>query len=253
MISLHLSHLRIVAGVTAVVWIISCAGAPPVRDLQPVRTTEGVAFHSGIRIDREGIPLLALSGSHYEVGLQYGVLLKPEIRSIYGEFDSLLNDLTGGGLRRFFFCISLNGQIKEMRSSLPLGMVEELRGMADGSGISFSDFAFFAIAQEILFDTSCTTVVVRRGGEVAHGRNFDFFRPATFISHYPTIVRISLAGKVPYVSVGFAGIPGVYTGSNVRGISVSVNTAAFVKHSTKNVVPVGFLLKMHPRGLLYAE
>lgn len=237
------AFLPTIAVLAAALLISSCAGAPPVRELQPAQSADALVFHSGKRVDRDGVPFLTLSGSPYEVGLQYGVLLKPEIAIVYGEFDKLLDQLTGGGLRRFLFRLSLNGRIGEMRAAMPAGFEDELRGISDGAGVPFSDYLFFAMTPELLFDTACTSIVVRRGDQIMHGRNFDFPRPANFVSRYPAISRISVDGKVPYVNIGFAGLPGVYTGLNERGIAASVNTAAFTKNASHNVIPVGFLVK----------
>jgi hypothetical protein len=223
--------------------VLSCAGAPPVQELQPTATEGGLAFHSGRRVDREGFPTLDLSGPPYEVGLQYGVLLRPEIRSMYAEYEKLLDQLTGGGLRRFFFQLSLDGKLRDMRSAMPAGFEEEVRGISEGTGIPFSDYLFFAMTPELLFDAACTSMVVKDGDRFVHGRNFDFPRPANLVWRYPVIARVAVQGKIPYVTVGFAGLPGVYTGLNERGIGASVNTAAFTRHARANVIPVGFLVK----------
>ncbi len=235
--------VRVTLALFAALLISSCVGAPPVPDREPHKTADALVFHSGRRVDMDGTPLLEVSGPPYEVGLQYGVLLRPEIRSLYAEFNRLLDQLTGGGLRRFFFRISLDGKLGEMRGELPAGFEEEVQGIADGSGIPFSDYLFFAMAPEILFDTGCTSMVVRRGGQVVHARNFDFPWPANLVWRYPVIAKVAIDGKVPYVNIGFAGLPGVYTGLNERGIAASVNTAAFTKNARRNVIPVGFLVK----------
>jgi len=241
-----LASVPVLLAATALVLALllsSCAGAPPSRDREPYRSADVLVFHAGKRVDREGVPLLDLSGAPYEVGLQYGVLLRPEIRAVYAEYDRLLNELTGGGLRRLFFRLSLDGKVRDMRAAMPGGFEEEVRGIADGAGIPFTDFLFFAMTPEMLFDASCTSMVVRRGDQIIHGRNFDFPRPANFVSRYPAIVKVAVDGKIPYVNVGFAGLPGVYTGLNDRGIAASVNTAAFTKYARGNVIPVGFLVK----------
>jgi hypothetical protein len=223
--------------------VVSCAGAPPIRELQPGTTEGGLAFHSGRRADGEGFPVLDLSGPPYEVGLQYGVLLRPEIRSMYGEYERLLDQLTGGGLRRFFFQLSLEGKLRDMRAAMPAGFEDEVHGIADGAGIRFSDYLFFAMTPELLFDAACTSMVVKEGNQLVHGRNFDFPRPANLVWRYPVIARVAIEGKIPYVTFGFAGLPGVYTGVNERGISASVNTATFMRHARAKVIPVGFLVK----------
>ena len=81
--------------------------------------------------------MLDLSGSHYEVGLQYGVLLRPEIHDVYAAYCRLLDELTGGELRRAISKWSLSGKVDSMRASLPAGIEEELRGIADGCGSPF--------------------------------------------------------------------------------------------------------------------
>ena len=242
-IALQSSMTRIASAVFVALLAVSCAGAPPVRDLEPQRTEEALVFHAGKRVDREGIPVVEISGPAYEAGLQYGVLLRPEIRSLYAEFDALMNQLTGGGIRRFFFRTSLDGKLQEMRFALPKGFEDEIRGIADGAGITFSDFFFFAMTPEMLFDAGCTSMVVKKGDQIVHARNFDFPRPANVVWRYPAIVKIAIDGKVPYTSIGFAGLPGVYTGLNARGIAASVNTAAFTRNAQRNVIPVGLLVK----------
>jgi hypothetical protein len=237
------SMVRTTLALLVALLVVSCAGAPPIRELQPIATEGGLAFHSGRRADGEGIPVLDLSGSPYEVGLQYGVLLRPEIQSMYAEYQKLLDQLTGGGLRRFFFRLSLDGKLRDMRSALPPGFEDEVHGIADGAGIPFSDYLFFAMTPELLFDAACTSMVVKEGNQLVHGRTFDFPRPANLVWRYPVIARVAIEGKIPYVTFGFAGLPGVYTGVNERGISASVNTATFTRHASAKVIPVGFLVK----------
>ena len=197
--------------------LFSCAEPPRSgKAACPDRPRTGLPY--GSRVDREGIPILSLSGTHYEVGLQYGVLLAPEIPIRLRGIRGLLADLTGGGLWQYFLRLSLHGQITAMRAALPPGFEEELPGNGPGGRNRLPDFLFFALTPELLFDTGCTTVVVRRGGEIVQGRNLDFFSPATLISRYPAIVRVEVEGKVPYVSVGFAGLPGVTPLSTPAGL-----------------------------------
>jgi predicted choloylglycine hydrolase len=239
----HATAAHVALALSAALLVSSCATAPPVRHREPARTANALVYHTGKRTDMQGIPMLDISGPPYEVGLQYGVLLRPEIRSLYADFNTLLDQLTGGGLRGFLFRLSLSGKLAEMRSALPQGFEDEEHGIADGSDIPFSDFLFFAMTPEILFDTACTSVVVRRGDQIVHVRNFDFPRPANLVWRYPVIVKVAVDGKIPYVNVGFAGLPGVYTGLNARGLAASVNTAAFTRNVQRNVIPVGFLVK----------
>jgi len=48
-------------------------------------------FGEGSVTYREGIPFIYLKGDSYEIGLQYGVLLKEEMNSFYTDLDSLEN------------------------------------------------------------------------------------------------------------------------------------------------------------------
>jgi len=56
-------------------------------------TTEGVksTFHDGVIYRYPGmVPLLSVSGDHYEMGLQYGVLLRPEIMKALETYGKIL-------------------------------------------------------------------------------------------------------------------------------------------------------------------
>ena len=89
--------VRVALALFAALLISSCVGAPPVPDREPHKTADALVFHSGRRVDMDGTPLLEVSGPPYEVGLQYGVLLRPEIRSLYAEFNRLLTSSPAGG------------------------------------------------------------------------------------------------------------------------------------------------------------
>ena len=196
----------LLAAVTLVL-LVSCCSGPLLRCRreQPVRTDQGLVFHARTRVDREGIPLLSLSGTSRGSGAA--------VRRSPGARDPLrLRGVPEGPRRRDRWWAPT-----VPAAPLPQRPIEAIAWRCHrvsrmscaawpGGRIPFTDFLYFALTPELLFYTGGTTLVVRRGGEIVQGRNLDFFRPAS-ISRSPAIVRVAVEGKVPYVSIGFAGLP----------------------------------------------
>lgn len=84
--------------------------------------------------DREGLRVLHLSGSPYEMGYQHGVLLRQEIRSAirWRIYEQLVSNKQVSHLW-------LLRVARHVNSFLAPSYREEMRGLADGAGIAYSD------------------------------------------------------------------------------------------------------------------
>ena len=86
--------------------------------------------------ERDGVKILHISGSPYEMGYQYGSLLKNEIKE---------------NVRIFLGYLEKNGYPYDrlveiwnvMKDYLPREYIEEMQGMADGAGLYFDDVAAY--------------------------------------------------------------------------------------------------------------
>ncbi len=97
-----------------------------------VKNTEKPAMlHSGWLETRDGIKILHVSGSNYEMGYQHGSILKEEVQQDIRAFLNYSHDSKA-------YLLSVWNQMEEY---VPQEYIDEMYGMADGAEISFDDLA----------------------------------------------------------------------------------------------------------------
>jgi hypothetical protein len=89
------------------------------------------ALNSGWLETRDGIQILHVSGSNYEMGYQHGSLLKEEVQQDIRAFLNYTHDSKE-------HLLSIWNVMKEY---VPQEYIDEMQGMADGAEISFDDLA----------------------------------------------------------------------------------------------------------------
>ncbi len=180
---------------------------------------------------REGIPFLYVKGDPHEIGLQYGVLLKDEMKSFYGRMDSLENAMMGkvyeespwhkDVIIKISTPFVIKKKLKSFRKRLPEGYLEQLKGMSEGSGVPLSDILIVTFGPDWL---SCSSFVKIAGDRVIHGRNADH-DVIDFFSRYPLIAHYDKDGKYSYIDIGIIGTPWAVTGINEHGLTLSWSQA----------------------------
>ena len=189
-----------------------------------------------------GYPILKLRGSYYKMGLQYGVLLRDEIRGLYsknnGRKMEVLNTLPWY-LRPFSgLFVALVAGYSFIR--IPVKYRRELSALSRGSGVSFIDMASTAFGG-VVFDAACTSVLTPGRGGIIHSQNLDF-EPA-YLGNYPVIVEYNHPGKFRYMHLGIAGIPGIFHGMNEKGISITVNYGDGTYNVKNTGLPMGYKVR----------
>ena len=159
------------AGVQRTSIIPSSAGFVNNPDLKPASSFEG-----GQRYSAGPYNVIVVSGSYYEMGRQYGNLMKPELNAMY---QILINEDEQKGysvdeLRNFS-----DGPI----TLLPARMKEIIQGMADTSGLTYDDVAivyygsFFHDSLPASQPTGCSFLATSsnytKDGSMIVSRNFD--------------------------------------------------------------------------------
>lgn len=175
---------------------------------------------------RYGIPFLYLSGTHQDMGFQYGSLLRGPLKEILGRLDGIRSAI--GSLFPFFLrpLVRLRLSLKAAgaKRKIPREYLDELRGVAKGSGQPLKELVFASACAEILIGFGCTSILSRTKNGLLHSRNLDFFPP--FLGRYPAVVNYRPTGKNPYTLVGFTGYLPALTGMNPGGITVSLNESS---------------------------
>jgi hypothetical protein len=186
-----------------------------------------------------GIPFLKLRGSYYEMGYQYGTLMKDKLKEIYKLFLAYKTSM---------------GFTKELNDEyLSKACKNEIKGLSDASGVPYDDFVAYLYLNErarmgeghsILSQTG-TSILVRQGGNLLHGRNFDTVNE---LGKYTAVIEYNPEGKYKYFSLETIGMCGVNSGINEKGISVSVDDALYGKSQSlqinKNISKIPLPVKL---------
>ena len=140
--------------------------------------TQGVksAFQQGAIYRYPGLPaMLDVSGDNYEMGLQYGVLLKPEILNALESWKKILVWMADDmGIPYPAILAVAKMQIKQMTGNLPKEYQEEMRGVSDGSGVSYDSVAMCSLFYDFGEGMGCTGLLMKgKEGSILQGRNND--------------------------------------------------------------------------------
>jgi predicted choloylglycine hydrolase len=112
-------------------------------------------------------------------------------------------------------------KIKEYLNRIPDEYLNEILGFSEGSGLAYADAAFSAVAANIFGSGFCTNLIVKAGGRLIQGRNFDFLH--RFMGEYPVIIEYHPDGKFSFTQYGITGYLGLFDGINEKGLSISQN------------------------------
>lgn len=206
-------------------------------------------FHEGTLTIKENIPFLALKGDSYEMGLQYGVLANDLLVDMDNTVDSLIDTYIGKFfLKKWIANLVLNSKIKKVEKTMPVEYVQELKGMADGSELKLKELQTIAYFPQVFFKISCTAFIMKSESGLVHGRNLDW-PGIEVLTRHPLIVNYHKKDKIPVTILTFMGYPGVYTGMNHSGLSMSINMNGTPAENDKKIsdyntgMPLAFKLR----------
>lgn len=180
-------------------------------------------FQQGYAFKRANTPVqLSLSGTHYEMGLQYGVLLKHEIRAMADGLDRLIAfHAKEMNIPKSLMNLYFKLQIKRLSCKLPKRLNQELQGISEGSGVNMDTLYAINMFDDLMHTMGCTSVVaLADDGTIIHGRNEDLYLGME-LGMKQVIVQYHPKGYHSFVSVSFPGFVGVSTGYNSNGLGYS--------------------------------
>ena len=193
---------------------------------------------------QDGLPIVYLEGSPYELGRQHGELLRPlvqqSVQEILGYFrDYLKLSVVGRWVVNWW----LDRPWSLAIPSIPSDYLEELRGLADGSGVPLQELWRLHAIPDRTYACSSFAAWDRAtiDGALIHTRNLDWNIRAG-IQRYAAIFVVRPVGKQPFVNVGWAGFIGVLTGVSAQQMSIAQVGAETVDTSPRGV-PMIFLMR----------
>jgi hypothetical protein len=196
-------------------------GTSPVKDMVPAT----IAAEAPRKLLREFGPayleqigeerVLHLKGPHYDMGFQHGKLMKEEI-----EAASMVLKVVGVASWEGDFQATLRQAWERTEKFIPEKFKQEIKGMAEATGLSVEDVQDFTIFPE-LFHCSGFAMwgKATADGELLHGRVLDYMREAG-LDKYSLIIIQEPKDANAFVNVAYSGMLGSVTGMNDRQIGI---------------------------------
>lgn len=206
-----------------------------------------------------GIYVITLEGSPYDMGHQQGSLLKDEIKLVYKqylykkvieEWTKQIAILGKGGAKAYSDPRgTLLAHAKANEPYIPEEYLEEMRGLADGAGLKYEDVLILSSHVDY-FAILCSTFVARgpktADGALIEGRNLDWAKGGLkeLDAYSAVIVRKPNTGHA-FASVIYPGIVGDLTTINDAGVAVELNFSMAVEEENGDSgVPALILVRM---------
>ncbi len=167
------------------------------------------------------LPVIEASGSHYEIGFKVGQSAQALMARSVATYRRALPAEGWNGP-----WVLPNGYFEAAREFFP-HFVEELQGMADGSGIAFTDLFFLNALEEALDQRSplsCSAIALASADEVWLGHNEDWYAGDS-----DTVIAIYAkpTGKPAFLSVTAAPFLAA-VGINEAGLAQGVNSVSSI-------------------------
>jgi hypothetical protein len=186
-----------------------------------------------------------LEGDSYRLGLAAGRLGRTRIAAQEAHLHRLLAALIPGDLKRLALREAIAFQMRRLDRYIPQELLREIAGLADGYEPTRTPggrrawrrildmHALHDVSQRFVdspaIAPACTGFVAggpaTRDGHLLLARNFDFEAGHIF-DREKIVWVVAPEGRIPYVSVGFAGMLGVMSGFNREGIGVAINAVS---------------------------
>lgn len=169
-----------------------------------------------------GIPVLQLSGTFYEMGRQYGSLLKPELNDFYAKIQESSTPAQKQAVEQF---------IDEISSGYAERQLEVFRGMASTSGLSVPQLLALdqSVATSLLEEMGCSFIAAwgpyTQDGTLIAGRIFDWFKDYNDVlsPYLCVIVYNPTTGGHATATVNYAGMVNGLTALNDQGLLIEMN------------------------------
>ncbi len=191
-------------------------------------------------------PMLEVRGDYFEMGLQYGVLLRNEIHRGIQAYEEILRWMAGNHDVPYpLFSLMLMRRAAQIADRLPKRFHEEIRGIALGSGVPVNTIQTVSLLYDVLMSGACSSVLMRGSdGTIIHGRNNDtgMFGGEAIPDLY-VVVRHCAAGNQAVTHIDPVLFMGVETGYNACGITFSEETVG-IRQPDKNGFSLPYLVRM---------
>lgn len=231
------TRLRLPCSLVLSLWL----GACPSNAQEPREVSHG-------RLETiHGYKVLSLEGTPQEMGIAYGTLLQDTIGRVVKD---MITDGIGQGKEAYANIIAGS---KVMEQHQPKDYLEEVQAMATAADVAYQDLLLLQYFGDVRrsiegpgSSSLCTSFAIlpphTEEGLCIVGRNLDYFDNG--VGDYASLlVYYQPRGKIPFVTVTWAGIINGWTLLNAKGIVVSNNTSFGGRSNSLEGISTCFLLR----------
>jgi len=232
--------------------IVLSASAAPSRSPASLTTKE-----SSPPLEKDKLSVIELKGTPYQRGRTHGQTLRLEIQELVKRWKADLEKTYSVPAATYIQRLLEATDFQPAIERWTPGLLDEVRGIADGAGIDFQTMYAFQLIDETwvmggdLGLSKCTSIAARRrGGSPAFvAQNVDI---PDFYHGFQTVLRIEAGADEPGALI-FT-IPGVIAsnGLNDRSVAVCTNAVTQLAYSLKGL-PVDFIVRGILRQRTYAD
>ena len=192
-----------------------------------------------------GMPVVVLGGEPYAIGYAHGSRYRAQVRASVANIMAFVEqEAPAVPFRGHLVRWRLSSYYAQLKPFIPPAYLEELRGLAEGSGIPLAELERVHALPEIS-STWCASSVAfgpaTRRGRLLHLRNLDWAIHSD-VQRYAALFVIHPTGGRPFLNLGYFGFIGTFSGINDAGISVGEIGAKTVDQTLRGI-PMPFLLR----------
>lgn len=157
----------------------------------------------------EGIPFLKLSGSYYEMGVQYGTLMKEKIKEVV-EYKKVKDFIKNNSHPPKWL----------VKLCTPNRYLDFIEGISDGSGISYDEIFWINAAPD---PVNCSSIITKLDNKILLGHNQDRLMPGK----YKAIIEFNPENSLKYIVSTYIGTSDLMIGMNEKGVCLCNDGANF--------------------------
>jgi hypothetical protein len=178
------------------------------------------SFDKGTLKVVEGTPFLKLYGNYYEMGVQYGHLLKEPLLVFQDKIKLFKSKITANKYYQYF------------KNNMPPKYDDFLKGASESSSISYEDLLLGVCFDFI--NSGCSSILAKidaNGSSILlHAKN----RDRAMLAQDYAVIEFNPKGEYRYISTVTIGAIMVHQGLNEKGIAVTLNSAPPSKYIVKD-------------------
>ncbi len=222
---------------TTLLVLCSCVSKTAILETTTAQNSEFIKFGKSKKIVKNGITVVYLSGSPYEIGFAHGKLCKEEIQQAH-EYHFWLYD----NQKSSEYMQGWMKTAKEVEKHIPEEYIEEMRGLGDGSGIGYDKILFINLLTTVARKDGCFAFAYKDKNSNIHVvRQIDIgFKQELWKKMILFIVKPQNGNMfAAFLNPGW--IDGE-TGMNDKGLYISQN-AIHIRQSKWNIMPITHLTR----------